>query len=187
MTSARCGPGMRERPYLKEPPPQSELIRPESGSGRAASRLRVGVDVVSESGGEVNALAPTLSPSFIPVFVLLLRQMRNEVQKRDSLSRGVAPNLLRGIGFISYGGAFMCREKRRGRVRFIPSGGGGKGEGIRSIILEPALQERVAHDVDAVFHSHLLHRARLIHLDGLDADVEAGGYLLVRVAPGEEA
>ncbi len=113
--------------------------------------------------------------------------MRNEVQKRDSLSRGAAPNLLRDIGVISHGGAFVCRVKRRKRVRFIPSGGEGKDEGVRSIILEPALQERVAHDVDAVFHAHLLHRARLIHLDGLDADVEAGGYLLVRVAPGEEA
>lgn len=127
----------------------------------------------------------------IPSFPLVLPRFRSALPANTCRSLGARLPLARGRAEHSTGywfyltlRAFSVSVKSGKHIGIIPSG---KGDEIRSIVLEPTLQERVAHYVDAVCHAHLFHRARLIHLDGFDADVEAGCDLLVCVAPCEEA
>ncbi len=163
-------------------------MRPENGLGaRRILHAGGGRCRARRMKGEVNApaliLPPRSSPCSFSDSVKCGTKFRNETPSREEPRR-----TFYGILVLSHTGGLLCVGRRGGSVSGLSlAAEGGKDEGVRSIILEPALQERVPYDVDAVFHAHLLHRARLIHLDGLDADVEAGGYLLVRVAPGEEA
>src|SRR3954470_21990351 len=55
------------------------------------------------------------------------------------------------------------------------------------IVAHPALEYRVADDVYAAAHVELAHGVGLVRLDGLDAQVEARGYLLVAEAPRYQA
>ena len=56
----------------------------------------------------------------------------------------------------------------------------------RSGVLQPALQQRVPHDVDAAADAELVHRVGLVRLDGLDAQIQPRGDLLVGVTPGDQ-
>src|SRR6266511_2128189 len=50
-----------------------------------------------------------------------------------------------------------------------------------SWVLQPALQQRVADDIDAAAKAQLPHRVGLVHLDRFDAEVELAGNFFVAV------
>ncbi len=121
------------------------------------------------------------------MFVLLSRSNAEHILvARFPLARSHAEHFTE-YGFYLILRGFLDVGENGRLVRVIPDSVGKKGCQIRSVVLEPALKERVAHDVDAIFHAQLFHRARLIHFDGFNANREALGDLLVRVAPCGEA
>ena len=64
-------------------------------------------------------------------------------------------------------------------VKELPAG---EGRRSASLVLEPALERRVFHDVDAAGQTELSHGVGLVRLDGLDAERQARGDFLVAVA-----
>ena len=55
------------------------------------------------------------------------------------------------------------------------------------MILQPALEDGVTHEVDATRDIELAHRVSFMDFDGLDAQGEAGGDLFVAIAERDEA
>ena len=58
---------------------------------------------------------------------------------------------------------------------------------LRIPVPQPAPLQGVLDEVGPALQAELLHRAGLVGLDRLDADVELGGDLLVAEAPGDQA
>src|ERR1043166_671867 len=56
-----------------------------------------------------------------------------------------------------------------------------------SVILQPALEDGVTHEVDATRDVELAHRVGFVDFDGLDAEGEAGADLFIAVAERDEA
>src|SRR3954467_8776855 len=65
---------------------------------------------------------------------------------------------------------------------FSRQGAGDGASGLR----QPAAADGVPDDLDAAAQAELFHRAGLVRLDGLAADVELRGDVLGGVAPGDE-
>jgi len=55
------------------------------------------------------------------------------------------------------------------------------------MILQPALEDSVTHEVDATRDVELAHGIGFMDFDGLDAQGEAGGDLFVAIAERDEA